>query len=120
MIREQRKYSQFAGMTYQRGLIILKVLKPLIDSFSYRRVLNFAAPSQSRRHVPSGVWNIPVPTKSSLVGLPPPEFPPGRGEAGARRAEGPIEAREFIFLPSLGPGEGDGLVEGGRRVDIGC
>lgn len=61
---------------------------------------------------------MPPPPRSSLVGLPPPEFPPGRGEAGARRADGPMDEREFILLPPSGPGDGEGLVEGGRKVDI--
>ena len=61
---------------------------------------------------------MPALPKSSLVGLPPPECPPGRGEAGARRADGPMDEREFMLLPPSGPGDGEGLVEGGRNVAI--
>ena len=57
------------------------------------------------------------PTSNSLVGLP----PPARGDAvalmgvmGAGRDAGPIEALAFALAPP-GPGEGLGLVEGGRR-----
>lgn len=62
---------------------------------------------------------MPALPKSSLVGLPAPEIPPGRGEAGDRpapsaegRAEGPMEARKLGDLPLTlprGPGEGEGL-----------
>lgn len=74
-------------------------------------------------HVPSGVWNMPAPLKSSLVGLP----VPGLGDTGAPprfigagRADGPKDA----LMPALGvppfmlfggAGEALGLVEGGRR-----
>ena len=61
---------------------------------------------------------MPAPPNSSLVGLPPPELPPGRGDAGASLAEGPIDARALRFLPPSGVGEGLGLVEGGRSVAI--
>jgi hypothetical protein len=57
---------------------------------------------------------MPALPNSSLVGLPAPKTPPGRGDAGARRAEGPMDARELMFLPLSGPGEGLGLVDGGR------
>jgi hypothetical protein len=60
---------------------------------------------------------MPVPLKSSLVGRPAPDTPPGRGEAGgiacvamlAGLEVGPIEARKLGDLPLAGPGEGVGL-----------
>lgn len=67
---------------------------------------------------------MPAPPRSSLVGLP----EPGRGEAGGftgemgwGRPDGPIDALELVLapLPLPGAGEGLGLVDGGRRVDIG-
>jgi hypothetical protein len=62
---------------------------------------------------------MPALPKSSLVGLAP-EFPPGLGDGGgiaATRADGPIEARCLVSVPT-GEGEGLGLVEGGRSVAI--
>lgn len=58
--------------------------------------------------------------RSSLVGLP----PPGRGEEGARGvplAEGPMDCLELLlacFPFSFAPGDGERLVEGGRRLII--
>lgn len=58
-----------------------------------------------------------VPLKSSLVGRPAPDIPPGRGEPDgmpwvamfAGLEVGPIEARKLGDLPLVGPGEGVGL-----------
>ncbi len=77
-------------------------------------------------YTPSGVWNMPAPLKSSLVGLP----APGLGDTGALprlmgvgRIEGPSDAREFVFgVPFMfgGAGEVLGLVEGGRKDILKC
>ena len=62
--------------------------------------------------------------RSSLVGLPAPETPPGRGDAGGSpaptaegRGDGPIEARKLGERPwALPPGPGEGLGLGGWRL----
>lgn len=62
---------------------------------------------------------MPALPNNSLVGLPTPETPTGRGDAGDKpwlptegRVEGPIDARKLgdrpLELPA-GPGEGLGL-----------
>lgn len=73
---------------------------------------------------------VPPLARSSLVGLPPPAWPPGLGEGRARAGEpalppvrdcGPMEARELALLlelllllfPGVGEGDGDG---DGRKV----
>lgn len=62
---------------------------------------------------------MPALPRSSLVGLAL-DWAPGRGEPGTRvgvaRAEGPMDWRALTLPFSLGPGEGLGLVEGGRRL----
>lgn len=74
--------------------------------------------------LPSGVWNMPLALRSSLVGLP----VPGLGDAGALtrlmgagRLAGPIEALALALFAPFNPpgaGDGDGLVDGGRKEDI--
>ena len=70
---------------------------------------------------------MPDPLRSSLVGLPAPETPPGRGEAGDRPCVamvgledvGPMEARKLGDLPpELPPGAGETLGLGGARPDM--
>ena len=66
----------------------------------------------------SGVWDMSVPPRSSLVG----RSELGLGEAGGLtrlmgegRPDGPIDALAVDFGVPFGAGEGLGLVEGGRR-----
>ena len=61
--REKRKKK-----TDKSGLIVLKVFEPLVESLCWRQGEDGDG-IEKKRKGPSGVWKMPEPVRSSLVGL---------------------------------------------------
>lgn len=117
---QKHQMISYQDSLYQSRFVILKVFKPKIKSLSYNTNQYVSSKALESNDAPSGVWNIAPDPSSSLVGLAL-GIPPGRGEAGAwavPRAAGPIDWRVWALPFSCGPGEGEGLVDGGRRLIV--
>ena len=92
--------------THERGLVILKIFKPLVNSFGCEGEKCKLRMTELREGhcVHSGVWKEVLFPRSSLVGLT--VDPWGLGESGASPAGGLTEGPKLClaFLPA-----GDGL-----------